>query len=108
MILTGLEISSMGENCYLVGCEETREVAVIDPGGNPRAIVNLLQENDYKAIYIINTHGHIDHIGGNKGVKDATGAKILIHAGDAKMLVNPASNFSYLFGNKVVSPLPIS
>ncbi len=104
MILKGLEISTMGENCYIVGCEETMEVAVIDPGGNPRAIVSMLEENNLKAIYIINTHGHIDHIGGNKGVKDATGAKILIHEKDAKMLVNPASNFSFLFGSKVISP----
>jgi hypothetical protein len=35
VILKGLEISSMAVNCYIVGCEETREVAVIDPGGNP-------------------------------------------------------------------------
>lgn len=104
MILMGMEISSMGENCYVVGCEETREVAVIDPGGNARGIVNLLNENDLKAIYIINTHGHIDHIGGNRGVKEATGAQILIHEEDAKMLVNPASNFSFLMGTKVTSP----
>lgn len=104
MILIGMEISSMGENCYIVGCEETREVAVIDPGGNARGIVNVLQENELQAIYIINTHGHIDHIGGNRGVKEATGAKILIHEEDAKMLVNPASNFSFLMGTKVTSP----
>lgn len=104
MILKGLEISTMGENCYIVGCEETMEVAVIDPGGNPQGIVKLLQDNNYKAIYIINTHGHIDHIGGNAGVKEATGAKILIHEKDSKMLTNPASNFSFLFGSKVVSP----
>jgi len=100
----GLEISSMGENCYIVGCEETREVAVIDPGGNARGILNMLKENNLTAIYIINTHGHIDHIGGNRGVKEATGAQILIHEQDAKMLVNPASNFSFLMGTKVTSP----
>jgi len=104
VILMGLEISSMGENCYIVGCEETREVAVIDPGGNARGILNMLKENNLTAIYIINTHGHIDHIGGNRGVKEATGAKILIHEQDAKMLVNPASNFSFLMGTKVTSP----
>jgi len=104
VILKGIEISSMGENCYIVGCEETREVAVIDPGGDARAIVNLLKENDLKAIYIINTHGHIDHIGGNKGVKEATGAQILIHPQDAKMLINPNANFSFLMGSKVTSP----
>ncbi len=104
MILKGIEISSMGENCYIVGCEETREVAVIDPGGDERGIVNLLKENNLKAIYIINTHGHIDHIGGNRGVKAATGAKILIHEKDAKMLVSTASNFSFLMGGQVTSP----
>ena len=104
MILMGMEISSMGENCYIVGCEETREVAVIDPGGNARGILNLLKENNLTAVYIINTHGHIDHIGGNRGVKEATGAQILIHEQDAKMLVNPASNFSFLMGTKVTSP----
>jgi hydroxyacylglutathione hydrolase len=104
VILMGMEISAMGVNCYIVGCEETREVAVIDPGGNPRGIVNLLKENNLVAIYIINTHGHIDHIGGNQGVKEATGAQILIHEQDAKMLVNPSSNLSFLMGTKVSSP----
>ena len=104
MILMGMEISNMGENCYIVGCEETREVAVIDPGGNASGIIKLLNENNLKAVYIINTHGHIDHIGGNRGVKEATGAKILIHEADAKMLVSAASNFSFLMGTKVTSP----
>lgn len=104
MILKGLEINTVGVNCYIVGCEETKEAAVIDPGGNPKAVLNLLEQEGLKAVYIINTHGHIDHIGGNRGVKDATGAQILIHEADAKMLTNAVANFSFLFGGKVTSP----
>ncbi|MDD3024653.1 MAG: MBL fold metallo-hydrolase, partial [Syntrophomonadaceae bacterium] len=104
MILKGLEITNMMVNCYIIGCEETREAAVIDPGGNHRAILKLLEEENLKAVYIINTHGHIDHIGGNQGIKDATGAKIMIHENDAKMLVNSVSNFSFMMGTKVTSP----
>jgi len=104
VILKGLEISAMAVNCYIVGCEETREVAVIDPGGNPRAILKSLEDDELKAVYIINTHGHIDHIGANRAIKDATGAKILIHEADSKMLVNSVSNFSFLMGSKVTSP----
>lgn len=104
MILKGLEINTVGVNCYIVGCEETREAAVIDPGGNPKSVLNLLEQEGLKAVYIINTHGHIDHIGGNRGVKDATDAEILIHEADAKMLTNAVANFSFLFGGKVTSP----
>ena len=104
MILKGLEIGSIGVNCYIIGCEETKEAAVIDPGGNPRAIKKLLDENGLTAIYIINTHGHIDHIGGNRELKELTGAKIMIHQKDAKMLTNAVANFSFLMGSKVTSP----
>ncbi len=104
MILKGLMLSSMGVNCYIVGCEETKEVAVIDPGASPRSILKALEEDDLKAVYIINTHGHTDHMGANRAIKDATGAKILIHEADSNMLVNAVANFSFLTGSSITSP----
>ncbi|MDR1617198.1 MAG: MBL fold metallo-hydrolase [Syntrophomonadaceae bacterium] len=104
MILKELVLTAMAENCYIVACEETKEAAVIDPGGNAQTILRALQDDDLKAVYIINTHGHTDHIGANREVKAATGADILIHEADAKMLVNAVSNFSFFTGANIISP----
>lgn len=104
MILKGIEVTNMGVNCYIIGCEETKEVAVIDPGGEPEAILALLKRDNLKVNYIINTHGHLDHIGGNAALKEATGAELLIHPGDADKLVNPRSNLSFYSGMKISSP----
>jgi glyoxylase-like metal-dependent hydrolase (beta-lactamase superfamily II) len=69
LILKGLKISSMGVNCYIVGCEETKEVAVMIRAAVPNRSSKCLEADNLKAIYIINTHGHIDHIGGNRESK---------------------------------------
>lgn len=104
MILKWLEVGAIAANCYVIGCEETLEGAVIDPGGSAQAILRVIKDLNLNIKYIINTHGHIDHIGANRQIKEATGAKILIHEDDAKMLTNPASNFSMFMGRNITSP----
>lgn len=73
-------------NCYIVGCKETHEAAVIDPGDDADMILLKLSDLKLKVKYIINTHGHFDHVGANRKIKDATGAELLIHELDAPML----------------------
>jgi glyoxylase-like metal-dependent hydrolase (beta-lactamase superfamily II) len=73
-------------NCFIVGCEETKEAVVIDPGDDTDRILLALADLSLKVKYIINTHGHFDHVGGNRKMKAATGADILIHSLDAHML----------------------
>lgn len=95
-------------NCYVVGCPETKAAAVIDPGAfSPEevgAVLGLLDKDGLKATCIINTHGHIDHIAGNKAIKKATGAALLIHRDDADSLGDGQLNGSFLFGTDIVSP----
>jgi glyoxylase-like metal-dependent hydrolase (beta-lactamase superfamily II) len=79
-------------NCFILGCEETLEAAVIDPGDEASRILRTLEEAHLTATLIINTHGHFDHVGANKQLKDATGAPILIHPLDAPMLSKLASS----------------
>ena len=104
MILRGVQVGGVGANCYIIGCEETREGAIIDPGGGAESILRIVREENLKIKYIINTHGHIDHIGANTRIKEATGADILIHEKDAKMLTSAAANFSMLMGQRITSP----
>jgi hydroxyacylglutathione hydrolase len=83
MIVKGFAVGWLSTNCYVVGCEETREAAVIDPGMESKAeaepIMDFIKQNSLHIKYIINTHGHPDHIAGNAIMKEATGAPILIH-----------------------------
>lgn len=86
MIINVLEVGPIMANCYIIGCEETKEAAVIDPGADSGRILTALADQNLTAKYLINTHGHFDHVGANKKMKEATGAEILIHAEDEPML----------------------
>lgn len=52
------------ENCYLIMDEETKELAIIDPGGKPNKIEKEIKLLDAKPKFILLTHGHMDHVGG--------------------------------------------
>jgi hydroxyacylglutathione hydrolase len=83
MIVKCFAVGWLSTNCYVVCCEETREAAVIDPGMESKAeaepIMDFIKQNSLHIKYIINTHGHPDHIAGNTIMKNATDAPILIH-----------------------------
>ena len=79
-------------NCFIVGCEQTRSAAVIDPGDETDRILQELTASRLNPEYIINTHGHFDHVGGNRRLKAATGADLIIHELDAPMLSSLAAS----------------
>jgi len=105
MFLKRLVIGALETNCYLISCKKTKKTAVIDPGGEDDVdlILNLLQKNNFDLKYIINTHGHIDHIAGNNLLKAKTEALLLIHRLDADMLVDANKNFSFFMGKVICS-----
>jgi len=65
----------------------------------------MLSQRKWELEYIINTHGHADHIGANSDLKDG-GAEILIHPDDAGMLTNPEENLSQFTGGPVLTGPP--
>ncbi len=89
--LRRLVVGPLMANCYLVGCEATKEGVIIDPGAEAERILKLLQDSGLKIAYIINTHGHLDHIGANREVREGINPHppILIHEDDGELLDSP-------------------
>lgn len=86
MILQILEVGPLGVNCFVLGCTVSREGVVVDPGGDVDRIVDAVKHHGLNIRYIINTHGHFDHVCGNLQAVAAFGAPLLIHENDAAML----------------------
>jgi glyoxylase-like metal-dependent hydrolase (beta-lactamase superfamily II) len=98
MILQMMETGPLMVNTYIVADESTKEAAVFDPGGDADRILSLLEENDLRLKYIINTHAHFDHVGGNNRLQEATGAPIITHPDEAPGLLK-AGEKAVMFGS---------
>jgi glyoxylase-like metal-dependent hydrolase (beta-lactamase superfamily II) len=93
-------VTDFETNCYLVGCEETKDAMIIDPGGDFDAIKKMIDDSGYNIKYIVCTHGHNDHILAVKKLKDYTNALVMIHDRDKKALQNSLYSGAVMFGRE--------
>lgn len=70
---------------YLIACPETGEALAVDPLDHQLCLARA-KARGFRITLIVNTHEHGDHIGGNRPVVEATGAKLLAHAGAARLI----------------------
>jgi glyoxylase-like metal-dependent hydrolase (beta-lactamase superfamily II) len=99
-------VGPLETNCYLVYCPESLECAVVDPGAEPSKIFRLIAQNNLRPAILLNTHGHIDHIGANKDIKEKYDIPLFIHRLDEPMLRRALqSELSFFLGAKD-SPSP--
>jgi hydroxyacylglutathione hydrolase len=82
MIHEILPVGMLACNCSIIGDEDTREGMVIDPGDDVDAILRIVARHGLRITLIVVTHAHIDHIGGARKLKDATGAPVYMSAED--------------------------
>ncbi len=105
MFLESIVVGPLGVNCYLVGDDATRDVIVIDPGGDARKILDVIEKNKLVVCAIVNTHAHFDHVGALTEVRDATRAPFWLHAEEARVLAY-AQQSAARFGLAIPQPAP--
>ena len=94
-IVACVTVGILEENCYLYACPQTREAVIIDPGDEAEHILEMIQQQKLIPKYIINTHGHIDHICAIDEVSEVYPVPLAIHPADAPMYTDERNALIY-------------
>lgn len=86
MLFDSIVVGALGVNSFILGCEETRQGVVVDPGDEVDRILARVEQHGLTLTAVINTHGHFDHVGANSALKKVCPAPFYIHQADAPML----------------------
>ncbi|MGA7279528.1 MAG: MBL fold metallo-hydrolase, partial [Desulfocapsaceae bacterium] len=101
-------VGMMGVCCYILSCEQTSKAAIVDPGGDEQRLLELVQASNLEVEYIIATHGHPDHVCGNRRLKEATGAAIVMHEADDDFFSrDQVKNYFSMLGLEATPPTDI-
>ena len=79
LYLKQIELGPLQNFIYLIGCPETRETAVVDPGWDVPAILDAAAQDEMKITKVLITHTHFDHINGVEEIVKATDAEVIVH-----------------------------
>lgn len=88
MIIKTFPLGLIGTNAYLLIDENTKEAVLIDLGGDFQQIKDELEKYNAKLKYILNTHGHFDHILGERDAQDIADIPVYVHENDKYLVEN--------------------
>jgi glyoxylase-like metal-dependent hydrolase (beta-lactamase superfamily II) len=102
-----ISVGALETNCYIIFNKE-KSAIIVDPGGEGEKISLFIEEKKLKPLMIINTHGHADHCGANKFLKEKYSIPILIHEDDTQILNSLENKFIFPLVKGEPSPEPDS
>ena len=100
-----MEVGPLAVNAYIVERAGTRRAVVIDPGGDGEEILAQVAARGLAVEKILLTHGHFDHVGAVRLLRERTGAPVHVHPADVARMTG-ASRQGMLFGLSVHDPPP--
>jgi hydroxyacylglutathione hydrolase len=103
MFIESRAVAPFFKNGFIVGCEDTREAVLIDPGDEVEDLIALAAQHGMTVRYILLTHAHMDHVSGVAAAKRATLAPIGVHRADL-FLYESAVEQGAFFGYSLEQP----
>jgi hydroxyacylglutathione hydrolase len=107
MFVKQIQVGGFAVFAYIVACKVTNEALVIDPAAEEDRIFKEAENRGYTIKYIVNTHSHIDHVMGNRRMKELTGAEIIIHEKESSSLVQQSPYMMQMFHAEPSPPADI-
>lgn len=86
LVVRHAAVGPFAENTYVLGCSETGEGMIVDPGGETERILALAEASGLRVTRVFLTHGHVDHAAGCADVQRRLGVDAQLHAGDRDWL----------------------
>jgi glyoxylase-like metal-dependent hydrolase (beta-lactamase superfamily II) len=106
LMLRGIVVGVFQENCWVIGSRRTGEGLCVDPGDQPDEILALARDMGVNIKLIVNSHAHIDHILGVRGVKNSTNAQFLLHPSDLRLAAEGWKMAGRMLGYTPEAPPP--
>jgi glyoxylase-like metal-dependent hydrolase (beta-lactamase superfamily II) len=99
-------VGPLGCNCAVIADPETKEAIVLDPGDDAERILEFLRRSGLRAVALVHTHAHFDHVGVTALMKKETGAPIFLHEADRPLYARLPEQ-GRIFGFHFETPEPV-
>jgi len=106
MVLEHAAVEPFFKNGFVLGCEDTREGVVVDPGDDVEALLAAAARHGLSIVNVLLTHAHLDHVSGVARAKAALGVPVWLHRDD-NFLYERVQQQGQMFGITVDAQPPV-